>query len=161
MSASRSSLPAARRSRVAGRVGAAGHGTLNRRRASIKSAAGSWPDGSLGLAPAAEASRAGFDRKSYARRSPPRSGLAPRVGPPLRGGSVRGLGTRRMAIAARTLIYRPLFTPCGAAPMTPLPLLHMQPSNHARRDREPRRSRQAVDRAAEEASLTGMRRNDA
>src|SRR5215207_364332 len=94
MSASRSSLPAARRSRVAG--GGAGHGTLNRRRASIKSAAGSWPDGSLGLAPAAEASRAGFDRKAYARRSPPRSGFA-RVGPSLRGGSAR-VRTRRVAI---------------------------------------------------------------
>src|SRR3954462_13919720 len=45
----------------------------------------------VGLAPAADARRAGFDRQPYARRPPPRSGFA-RVGPPPQGG--RGMARR-------------------------------------------------------------------
>src|SRR3954451_9420094 len=39
----------------------------------------------VGLAPAADAGRAGFDREPYARRPPPRSAFGP-VGPPPQGG---------------------------------------------------------------------------
>src|SRR3954453_5472644 len=45
----------------------------------------------LGLAPAADARRAGFDREAYARRPPPRSAFG-RVGPPPQGG--RGIARR-------------------------------------------------------------------
>src|SRR3954463_13746993 len=45
----------------------------------------------VGLAPAADAPRAGFDRQPYARRPPPRLGFA-RVGPPPQGG--RGMARR-------------------------------------------------------------------
>ena len=57
----------------------------------VRQPQGPGPTDRFGLAPAADAGRAGFDREPYARRPPPRSAFG-RVGPPPQGG--RGIAHR-------------------------------------------------------------------
>ena len=71
--------------------GVAGHGAPCRRGTEVCQPQGPGLTDHVGLAPAADARRAGFDREPYARRPPPRSAFG-RVAPPPQGG--RGIAPR-------------------------------------------------------------------
>src|SRR3954471_24083132 len=73
----------------------------------------------VGLAPAADARRAGFDRQPYARRPPPRSGFA-RVGPPPPGGGGRGARAFVKSASPSGSGFRPA-APAGLTPAAPGP----------------------------------------
>src|SRR4051794_23296775 len=67
----------------------------------VRQPQGPGPTDRFGLAPAADAGRAGFDREPYARRPPPRSAFG-RVGPPPQGGR----GIEALLQSERIMLYR-------------------------------------------------------